>query len=124
MLGGDKIAEQEANQMLYLTAGGQSNPDQYDYYKLLNRTPIFDDPYQPDSSYLAGYNGLELLASPYLHEQVANLNNNNEQSNGKSRLDAGFEKELSLGSASVDLLDGSQIEPGQSLNNNKTVSFQ
>lgn len=118
---GDKINEQEANPMLYLTS--QSNPDQYDYYKLLNRTPMFDDPYQPDSAYLTGYSGLELLASPYLHEQVANLNNNNDQPNGKTHLDANFEKELSLGSASVDLMDGSQIEPNQSLNN-KTVSFK
>ena len=120
LLGSDnKIVEQDANPMLYLS---QSNQDQYDYYKLLNRTPIFDDPYQPDSGYLTGYNGLELLASPYLHEQVANLNNNNEQANGKTHLDVDFEKELSLGSASVDLLDGSQIESNQSLNN-KTVSF-
>ena len=119
LLAGDKINEQETSPMLYLTS--ESTADQsYDYYKLLNRTPMFDDPYQPDSTYLGGYNGLELLASPYLHEQVANLNNNDQP---KTHLDPNFEKELSLGSASVELMDGSSIEANQSLNN-KTVSFQ
>lgn len=108
--------EPEANQMLYLTS--QSNADQYDYYKLLNRTPLFDA-YVPESNYGLNYNGLELLTSPYLHNQV-NLNDCNE--NGKLQLES-FEKELTIGS-NVELLD-SKIEPNQSvsLNSNKTVSF-
>lgn len=105
--------EQNTNQMLYLT--NQPNQDQYDYYKLLNRTSMFDDPYVAEANYL-NYNGLELLTNPYLHDQVANLNNN-EQINGKVHLDE-FNKELSI-SSNVELLDGNAIESNQS----KTVSF-
>lgn len=107
---------QELDQMLYLNqAMNQSNTnDQFDYYKILNRTPIFDDSYVTDLN----YNGLELLANPYLHEQVINLNNN-DQINNKTHLDQ-FDKELS----NVEIMDGNSIESNQPVSlNNKTVSL-
>lgn len=109
--------KQDLDQMLYLTAVNQPNStDQYDYYKILNRTPIFSDSYGNEQNFNLNYNGLELLTNSYLHEQVINLNN--EQIN-KTHLD-NFNKEIS----NVEILDNT-IESNQSvsLNNNKTVSY-
>lgn len=108
--------EQETNQsMLYLK--DQSNVDQYDYYKMLNRTPMFDA-YVSESNYELNYNGLEILTSPYLHDQVVTNLNNDCDAEKLHHLD-NFEKEVTIGS-NMEQLDG-KIESNQS-NNNKTVS--